>query len=83
MDRIARLLRRKVRNIKIDPRLGLARVFVIAHQKLAWPKDVERLLVEDGVDSRPAINLPGQGTERRSRRKIFAARMGLKHERRG
>src|SRR5713226_5802557 len=91
MDGIACLLCREVRNVEIDPwlRLGfglglrLARVFVIAYQKLARPEDVEGLLVEHAVGSLPTVNLEGQRTKRRSRRKILAARMGLEHERRG
>src|SRR5208337_3434904 len=91
MDRIACLLRREVCDVEIDPwfrlgfRLGLRRacLFVIAHQKLARPEDVERLLVEGAFGSLPTINLQGQGTQRRSRRKILAARLGLEQKRRG
>ena len=86
VDCIARFLRGKVCNVEIDPwlrlRLRLARVFVIAHQKVARSENVESLLVKDAVGSRPATNLQGKGTKRRSRRKILAARMGLEHERR-
>src|SRR5260370_39288262 len=83
MDRIACLLRWKIRNVEIDRRLRLARVFVIAHQELSRPEDVKGLLVENTVGSCPSINLRGQGTQRRSRRKELAARMSLKHQRRG
>src|ERR1022692_1529594 len=84
MVRIARFLRRKVGNVEIDPwfRLRRARVFVIAHEKLTRPEDVEGLLIEGIVGSRPTTNLQGQGTQRRSRRKDLAVRMGLEHERR-
>src|ERR1700758_1781060 len=85
MDGIARLLRRKVRDVEIDPRLArrfrLACIFVIADEKLPRAKDVESLLIENTVSSGPARNLRGQGTERCSRRKIFVARMSLKHKR--
>src|SRR6202158_4212904 len=87
MDRIASFLRRKICDIKIDPRLRrglwLARVFVIAYQKLARPEDVERVLVENVFGSRPPTNVEGQGIQRGARRKKFAARMGLEQERCG
>src|SRR5208282_2773910 len=92
MDGIACLLRREVGNVEINPwfrlrlsfRLGLrlARVLVIAHQKLTRPEDVEGLLIEGVVGSRPTTNLQGKGTQRRARRKDLAVRMGLEHERR-
>src|SRR5450755_2671010 len=85
MDRVARLLRGEVCNVEIDPRsgLGMARVFVIAHQKLARPEDVERRLIQGIVGPRPTVNLRGQGTERGARRKVFRARMRLENDGRG
>jgi hypothetical protein len=83
MDRIASFLRRKISNVKIDPWLRLARIFVVAYQKFARPEDVERFLVKNAVGSGPPINLLGQGTQGRARRKKFVAGMCLKHEGRG
>src|SRR5258708_19554148 len=84
MDRIASFLRRKIGNVKIDPwlRLGLrlALIFVVAYQKFARPEDVESLLVKNAVGSGPPINLLGQGTQRRARRKKFDPGMCLNHE---
>ncbi len=77
MDSIAGFLRRKIRNVKINPRLRLARVFVVAYQKRARPEDVERLLIENVVGSLPPVNLLGEGTQRGARRENLAARMGL------
>src|SRR5260370_25085710 len=84
MDRVACLVRRKVRNVETDRwQCRLARVFVVAYQKLARPEDVKGVLIENAVGSLPTVNLRGQGTQRLSRREELAARMGLEHERRG
>ncbi len=46
MDGIAGTLRRKIRDVEIDIRLGLTRVLIVTQQKLARPEDIEGLLVE-------------------------------------